>query len=53
VPELERAFASEKPERLDIWLVVHADVQRTARVRAIGDELVRIFRAGAERLAAP
>jgi DNA-binding transcriptional LysR family regulator len=51
-PGLERAFPSEKPELLDVWLIVHADVQRTARVRAVVDELARAFREGASLLAA-
>ena len=49
---LERAFPGEKPELLDVWLIVHADVQRTARVRALVDALARAFREGAPRLAA-
>ncbi len=51
-PELERAFPHEKPDRLDVWLIIHADVQRTSRVRALVDELVRVFRRGADLLAA-
>jgi DNA-binding transcriptional LysR family regulator len=51
-PGLERAFPGEKPELLDVWLIVHAEVQRTARVRALVDELVRVFREGAAALAA-
>jgi len=51
-PDLERAFPGEKPDWLDVWLIVHADVQRTSRVRALVDELVRVFREGAVRLAA-
>jgi DNA-binding transcriptional LysR family regulator len=51
-PELARAFPSEKPGSLDVWLVVHADVQRTSRIRAVVDELVRVFREGAGLLAA-
>ena len=51
-PELERAFPGEKPEWLDVWLVVHADVQRTSRVRTLVDALVRVFREGAALLAA-
>jgi DNA-binding transcriptional LysR family regulator len=50
-PQLERAFPGERAELLDVWLIVHADVQRTARVRAIVDELTRVFREGAGRLA--
>jgi DNA-binding transcriptional LysR family regulator len=52
MPDLERAFPGEPPEAMDVWLIVHADVQRTARVRAIVDELVRVFRDGATALAA-
>jgi DNA-binding transcriptional LysR family regulator len=51
-PELERAFPGEKPDSLDVWLIVHADVQRTARVRVLVDELARVFREGATLLAA-
>jgi DNA-binding transcriptional LysR family regulator len=51
-PELERAFPHEKPDWLDVWLIIHADVQRTSRVRALVDELVRVFRQGADLLAA-
>ena len=49
--ELTRAFPGEKPGRLDIWLIVHADVQRTSRVRILVDELARVFREGAILLA--
>jgi DNA-binding transcriptional LysR family regulator len=52
IPELARAFPDEKPGWLDIWLIVHADVQRTVRVRILVDELVRAFREGAVLLAA-
>jgi DNA-binding transcriptional LysR family regulator len=45
--DLERAFPGEKPEIIDVWLVVHRDLQRAARVRALMDELVRAFRASA------
>jgi DNA-binding transcriptional LysR family regulator len=51
-PELERAFPREKPDWLDVWLIVHADVQRTARVRILVEELTRVFREGADLLAA-
>jgi DNA-binding transcriptional LysR family regulator len=50
--ELERAFPTEKPEWLDIWLIVHADVRRSTRVRILVDELTRAFKEGAARLAA-
>ena len=49
--ELTRAFPGEKPGWLDIWLIVHADVQRTSRVRILVDELARVFREGAILLA--
>lgn len=45
--DLERAFPREKPESIDVWLVVHRDLQRAARVRVLMDELVRAFRASA------
>jgi len=50
-PGLERAFPSEKPDWLDVWLIVHADVQRTSRVRTLVNELARVFREGAPLLA--
>src|SRR6202022_2704077 len=49
-PELERAFPGEKPDWLDVWLIVHTDVKRTSRVRVVVDELARIFREGAALL---
>jgi DNA-binding transcriptional LysR family regulator len=49
-PDLQRAFPDEPPESMDVWLIVHADLQRTARVRVIVDELVRAFQDGAELL---
>ena len=52
MPELERAFPEEKPDWLDIWLIVHADVQRTSRVRTVVDELARVFRTAGQQLAA-
>jgi DNA-binding transcriptional LysR family regulator len=50
-PELERAFPGEKPESLDVWLIVHSDVQRTSRVRPVVEELARVFREGSAILA--
>src|SRR5262249_48532667 len=51
-PGLERAFPGEAPDAMDVWLIVHADLQRTARVRVIVEELVRAFRDGAQLLGA-
>jgi DNA-binding transcriptional LysR family regulator len=50
-PELERVFPRERPESVGVWLVVHTDVQRSARVRVLVDELARVFRKHAARLA--
>jgi DNA-binding transcriptional LysR family regulator len=50
-PELERAFPGEKPDALDVWLIVHADLQRASRVRAVVEEVVRVFREEAGVLA--
>lgn len=50
-PELERAFPHEKPESLDVWLIVHSDVQRTSRVRPVVEELARVFHEGSALLA--
>src|SRR5215472_6483447 len=41
---LQRAFPEEPAQLLDIWLVVHAQSQRTPRIRAVLDELARAFR---------
>jgi len=43
-PGLERAFPDEPVQLLDVWLVVHAQSQRTPRIRAVLDELARAFR---------
>ena len=34
-PRLHRVFPDLPPQRDDLWLVVHADVQRTGRIRAL------------------
>lgn len=34
-PRLRRVFPDLPAQRADLWLVVHADVQRTGRVRAL------------------
>jgi DNA-binding transcriptional LysR family regulator len=34
-PDLVRAFPETPPQLLDLWFVTHADVHRTARVRAV------------------
>jgi DNA-binding transcriptional LysR family regulator len=34
-PRLRRVFPDLPPQRVDLWLVVHADVQRTGRIRAL------------------
>ena len=41
---LQRAFPDEPAQLLDVWLVVHAQSQRTPRIRAVVDELARAFR---------
>jgi DNA-binding transcriptional LysR family regulator len=51
-PELERAFPAERPVLLDVWLVLHRDVQRTTRVRAVIDGISEHFEACATVLAA-
>jgi len=43
-PTLQRAFPEEPVQLLDVWLVVHAQSQRTPRIRAVVDELARAFR---------
>jgi DNA-binding transcriptional LysR family regulator len=39
----------ERTESIDIWLVVHADVQRTARVRVVVDAIAETFRSTRRR----
>jgi len=34
-PRLRRVFPNLPAQRVDLWLVVHADVQRTGRIRAL------------------
>ncbi|OVZ58572.1 LysR family transcriptional regulator [Pigmentiphaga sp. NML030171] len=42
-PELVRIWP-ERTERLDVWLVLHADLNRTARVRAVADAIIAAFK---------
>jgi len=51
--ELRRAFPAEKPQSVDVWMVVHRDLQRAARVRALMDELVKTFHDSAAILQRP
>ena len=41
-PELVRIWP-ERTDRIDVWLVLHADLARTARVRAVVDAIVEAF----------
>ena len=52
VPGLQRVAPDEPPQMLDVWLVVHADSQRTPRIRAVLDELAAAFRRDAALLGA-
>jgi DNA-binding transcriptional LysR family regulator len=49
-PDLVRAFAAEPPQLLDLWLVVHADVHRTARIRTVMRALSDLFASSAALL---
>jgi DNA-binding transcriptional LysR family regulator len=51
-PDLVRAFTAEPPQLLDLWLVVHADVHRTARVRTVVRTLSDLFARSAALLEA-
>jgi len=44
-PELVRVWP-ERSDRIDVWLVLHADLSRTARVRAVADAIVEAFGSG-------
>jgi DNA-binding transcriptional LysR family regulator len=48
--ELVRLWRERRPEFQDVWLVIHQDVRRTARVRALAESLVEIFKRAARRL---
>lgn len=39
-PDLERLFPDRVVAELDIWLVAHADLRATARIRALWDHIV-------------
>ena len=42
IPQLVRIWPKQE-EGYDIWLVMHADLHRTARVRAVADVIVEAF----------
>jgi DNA-binding transcriptional LysR family regulator len=42
-PELVRVWPDLPPHSVDIWLLVHPDLHRTARIRAVLDVLVAAF----------
>ena len=50
-PALVRVFPEEPPQAMDLWLVVQADVHRTARVRVVMRELTQLFARSAPLLA--
>jgi len=43
-PELVRIWP-DRSEAYDLWLVMHGDLNRTARVRAVADAIVDVFEA--------
>lgn len=47
---LVRAFPGEPPEQLELWLVTHGEVRRTARVRAVSRILEEAFSGSAAAL---
>jgi len=44
-PDLVRIWP-HRSEPYDLWLVMHGDLNRTARVRAVADAIVEVFEAG-------
>lgn len=50
-PDLRPVLPGLRIPSLDIWLVTHADLQRTARIRAVVDVLAGLFDAEADKLA--
>jgi DNA-binding transcriptional LysR family regulator len=51
VPQLVRVWP-DCAELYDVWLVMHGDLHRTARVRAVADAIVDVFEALPEKPAA-
>jgi DNA-binding transcriptional LysR family regulator len=51
VPQLVRVWP-DCSELYDVWLVMHGDLHRTARVRAVADAIVEVFEALPENPAA-
>lgn len=49
-PGVARAWPELAPYQVDIWLLTHPDLHRTARVRAVLDALVAAFQEHAPRL---
>ena len=41
-PELVRIWP-QRAGSYDLWLVMHGDLNRTARVRAVADAIVEVF----------
>jgi len=41
-PALVRLWP-QRAESYDLWLVLHGDLRRSARVRAIADAIVQVF----------
>ncbi|MCV6804697.1 LysR family transcriptional regulator, partial [Achromobacter ruhlandii] len=44
-PDLVRIWPN-RSEPYDLWLVMHGDLNRTARVRAVADAIIAVFEAG-------
>ena len=46
-PDLVRLWP-QRTESYELWLVMHGDLHRTARVRAVADAIVDVFEAEGE-----
>ncbi|MMZ71711.1 hypothetical protein D1872_352490 [compost metagenome] len=44
-PDLVRIWP-DRSEAYDLWLVMHGDLNRTARVRAVAEAIVEVFEEG-------
>ena len=42
-PELERLFPREFNHSMEVWLVTHSDMRRSARIRAVYDFIAEVF----------
>jgi DNA-binding transcriptional LysR family regulator len=42
-PELERLSKGEPPEPRPVWMIIHRDLRRVAKIRLVADAIVNAF----------